>query len=72
MRGVILRNFSLEGSGAQRHNSGEDLSASRKMLRKLSMTPEWTQDFFKLSSTWRYGGISDPAGCDPDWRRPIL
>ncbi len=36
--GVILRDVSPEGSCAQRCNCRQCLSASRKMLRKLSMT----------------------------------
>jgi hypothetical protein len=36
---VILKDFSPEGSGAYRHNCREGISAARKILRKLRMTP---------------------------------
>jgi hypothetical protein len=38
LEGVILRDFSPEGSCAQHEGLGECRVASREMLRKLSMT----------------------------------
>ena len=48
--GVILRDFSLEGSRAYYHNFQPDCtSASRKLLRELSMTPGIRGRHFKQS-----------------------
>ena len=37
--GVILRDFSPEGSGADCHNCREGVFTARQILRKLRMTP---------------------------------
>jgi hypothetical protein len=48
--GVILRDFGLEGSGAGSATSGINfISASRQMLRKLSMTPRTKGRKIRLS-----------------------
>jgi hypothetical protein len=64
--GVILRDFSLEGSRADSATCRANrISASRQMLRKLSMTPRIRWKQFKLSRYLIFAVLCLTVACSP-------